>query len=153
MAVHWPWLYAVDAFSRFRRFSFPMSQVSILHKSTAGRYWPVRVADGPMTARYGIIKNASWEAAPLMVLKQVFTRGGRKMSGLFMLLSLHVQLITHIKRKLHFISYISQFIFNEYVFSYIVLVTEGHIKDDLSQDTTEFSKLLTLVLLPLKAIS
>ena len=24
---------------------------SILHKSTAGRYWPVRVADGPITAR------------------------------------------------------------------------------------------------------
>ena len=26
--------------------------VSILHKSTAGRYRPVRVADGPITARY-----------------------------------------------------------------------------------------------------
>ena len=26
--------------------------VSILHKSIAGRYRPVRVADGPITARY-----------------------------------------------------------------------------------------------------
>ena len=31
---------------------------SILYKSIAGRYRPVRVADGPITARYGIIKNA-----------------------------------------------------------------------------------------------
>ena len=34
--------------------------VSILHKSIAGRYLPVRVADGPITARCGFIKNASW---------------------------------------------------------------------------------------------
>ena len=34
--------------------------VSILHKSIAGRYRPVRVADGPITARYRFIKNASW---------------------------------------------------------------------------------------------
>ena len=33
--------------------------VSILYKSIAGRYRPVRVADGPITARYGFIKNAS----------------------------------------------------------------------------------------------
>ena len=31
---------------------------SIHYKSIAGRYWPVRVADGPITARYGFIKNA-----------------------------------------------------------------------------------------------
>ena len=37
------------------------SPVSILHKSIAGRYRPVRVADGPITARYRFIKNASWE--------------------------------------------------------------------------------------------
>ena len=37
------------------------SSVSILYKSIAGRYWPVRVADGPITARYRFIKNASWE--------------------------------------------------------------------------------------------
>ena len=34
--------------------------LSILHKSIAGRYRPVRVADGPITARYRFIKNASW---------------------------------------------------------------------------------------------
>ena len=34
--------------------------VSILYKSIAGRYRPVRIADGPITARYRFIKNASW---------------------------------------------------------------------------------------------
>ena len=34
--------------------------VSILYKSIAGRYRPARVADGPITARYRFIKNASW---------------------------------------------------------------------------------------------
>ena len=34
--------------------------VSILYKSIAGRYRPVRVADGPITAHYRFIKNASW---------------------------------------------------------------------------------------------
>ena len=34
--------------------------VSILYKSIAGRYRPVRVADGPITARYRFIKNAYW---------------------------------------------------------------------------------------------
>ena len=33
---------------------------SILYKSIAGRYQPVRVADGPITARYRFIKNAYW---------------------------------------------------------------------------------------------
>ena len=33
--------------------------VSILYKSIADRYRPVRVADGPMTARHRVIKNAS----------------------------------------------------------------------------------------------
>ena len=37
-----------------------MYPVSILYKSIAGRYRPVRVADGPITARYRFIKNASW---------------------------------------------------------------------------------------------
>ena len=37
------------------------SPVSIPYKSIAGRYRPVRVADGPITARYGFIKNANWE--------------------------------------------------------------------------------------------
>ena len=35
--------------------------VSILYKSIAGRHRPVRVADGPITARYRFIKNASWD--------------------------------------------------------------------------------------------
>ena len=35
---------------------------SILYKSIAARYRPVRVADGPITARYRFIKNAYWEA-------------------------------------------------------------------------------------------
>ena len=33
---------------------------SILYKSSAGRYRPVRVADGPITARCRFIKNAYW---------------------------------------------------------------------------------------------
>ena len=39
---------------------FSIYLVSSLHKSIAGRYRPVRVADGPITARYTFIKNASW---------------------------------------------------------------------------------------------
>ena len=35
--------------------------VSILYKSTAGRYRPVSYPDGPITARCRFIKNASWE--------------------------------------------------------------------------------------------
>ena len=38
----------------------PSCPVSILHKSIAGRYRPVRIADGPITARCRFIKNASW---------------------------------------------------------------------------------------------
>ena len=34
---------------------------SILYKSTAGRNRPVRVADGPITARCRFMKNAYWE--------------------------------------------------------------------------------------------
>ena len=36
--------------------------VSILHKSIAGRFRPVRVADGPITARGRFINNASWSS-------------------------------------------------------------------------------------------
>ena len=36
----------------------PPSQ--LLYKSIAGRYRPVRVADGPITARYRFIKNVYW---------------------------------------------------------------------------------------------
>ena len=35
--------------------------VSIIYKSTAGRYRPVNYPDGPITARYRFIKNAYWE--------------------------------------------------------------------------------------------
>ena len=42
--------------------------VSILYKSIAGRYRPVSVADGPITARYGFIKNASWVTVVAEVL-------------------------------------------------------------------------------------
>ena len=34
--------------------------VSILYKSIAGRYRPVSYPDGPITARYRFVKNASW---------------------------------------------------------------------------------------------
>ena len=38
--------------------------VSILYKSIADRYRPVRVADGPITTRYRFIKNTSGEKLP-----------------------------------------------------------------------------------------
>ena len=38
----------------------PTFKVSILYKSTAGRYRSIRVADEPITAHYGFIKTASW---------------------------------------------------------------------------------------------
>ena len=34
--------------------------VSILYKSIAGRYRPVRVADGPITTQYRFTKTAYW---------------------------------------------------------------------------------------------
>ena len=37
-----------------------MSPSSILYKSIAGRYRPVRVGDGPITARCRFMKNAHW---------------------------------------------------------------------------------------------
>ena len=37
-----------------------LASMSILYKPIAGRYRPVRVADGPITAHYRFIKNASW---------------------------------------------------------------------------------------------
>ena len=42
--------------------------VGILYDSIAGRYRPVRVADGPITARYRFIKNASWAVVKLLHL-------------------------------------------------------------------------------------
>ena len=40
------------------------SPVSILYKSIAGCYRPVSYPDGPITARYRFIKNASWVYVP-----------------------------------------------------------------------------------------
>ena len=45
-----------------------MCPVSILFKSIAGRYRPVRVADGPITAPYRFIKNASWVDDGLIIM-------------------------------------------------------------------------------------
>ena len=45
-----------------------MTPVSILYKSIAGRYRPVRVADGQITARYRFIKNASWDRPKAVLL-------------------------------------------------------------------------------------
>ena len=47
--------------------SFP---VSILYKSIAGRYRPVRVADRPITARCRFVKNASWVIGSCVINKQ-----------------------------------------------------------------------------------
>ena len=44
-------------FPAYTRTIYP---VSILHKSIVGRSRPVRVADGPRTARCRFVKNASW---------------------------------------------------------------------------------------------
>ena len=46
-------------------FSIPLIQEgqfpeSVQHKSIAGRYQPVRVADGPLKVRCRVIKNARW---------------------------------------------------------------------------------------------
>ena len=46
---------------KFESMYYGRSPVSILYKSIAGRYQPVSVADGPITARHRFIQNASWE--------------------------------------------------------------------------------------------
>ena len=55
------WIY-ISQLIRFARASNKISDfpVSIFYQSTAGSYRPVRVADGPITARCRLIKNASW---------------------------------------------------------------------------------------------
>ena len=51
-----------DTFIRAKySMKYMYNPISILHKSRAGRYRPVRVADGPLSARCRFIKNASWE--------------------------------------------------------------------------------------------
>ena len=47
--------------------------VSILYRSIAGRYRPVRVANGPITARFRFIKNASWVV--FFLLRIMFVNG------------------------------------------------------------------------------
>ena len=46
-------------------------QASILYKSIAGRYRPVRVADGPIMARYRFIKNAYGVSASVLLVPQL----------------------------------------------------------------------------------
>ena len=46
---------------------FTIIPVSILRKSISGRHRPVRVADGPMTARCRFTKNASWDADLVLI--------------------------------------------------------------------------------------
>ena len=41
--------------------------VSIPRKSIAGRYRPVRVADGPITTRCRFIKNANWGMTKILL--------------------------------------------------------------------------------------
>ena len=65
-AIVWPFKYHYISRAAFRPLGRRKSllwcnPVSILYKSTAGRSRPVRVADGPITARCRFIKNASWE--------------------------------------------------------------------------------------------
>ena len=45
--------------------------VSILYNSIAGRYRPVSYPDGPITARYRFIKNASRDISSLQILKNL----------------------------------------------------------------------------------
>ena len=42
--------------------------VSILHKSIEGCYRPVRVADGPITARCRFMRNASWVGVRTVII-------------------------------------------------------------------------------------
>ena len=39
---------------------YDYNPVSVLRKSISGRHRPVRLADGPMTARCRFTKNSSW---------------------------------------------------------------------------------------------
>ena len=45
--------------------------VSILYKPIADRYRPVRVADGPITARYRFLKNTSWDVSGWILLTEI----------------------------------------------------------------------------------
>ena len=45
---------------------FALIPAGIFYKSTAGRYRPVSYPDGPITARYRIIKNAGWDTTKFL---------------------------------------------------------------------------------------
>ena len=57
----------------FNAKSLSISPISILYKSTAGRYQPVRVADRPITARCWFIKNAYWGYRKALCIKVPYT--------------------------------------------------------------------------------
>ena len=71
-----------------------MNPVSILYKSKASRYRPIRVADGPITARYRFIKNASWLNAGESVFTAKFLTGSICLYSVFKLLATDEQNIT-----------------------------------------------------------
>ena len=56
--------------------------ISILYKSIAGRYRPIRVADGPITARYRFMKNASWTVQVQISLRFCAVCSGPALSAL-----------------------------------------------------------------------
>ena len=52
--------------------NFRLCPVSILHKSIAGRYRPVSIADGPITTRCRFIKNANLGGLWLWLFLAIF---------------------------------------------------------------------------------
>ena len=54
------WTFDLRVYEKVFCFCYCCVLVRILNKSIAGRFRPVRVADGPISARYRFIKNASW---------------------------------------------------------------------------------------------
>ena len=73
------------------------SLVSILHKSIAGRYRPVRLADGPITARYIFVKNASWELKPSSTPPPVIYYGQFQRGTFIMVLIVKCPIVFHLQ--------------------------------------------------------
>ena len=67
----------------------PTYPASILYKSSAGRYRPVRVADGPITARYRFMKNAYWVDTQCLTL--LCNQKNRFILKYYILLSLYIK--------------------------------------------------------------
>ena len=66
MEVRKPWIFphvheANQYNNHYYKWCYPSKHSTKIYSSTAGRYRPVRVADGPTTARCRFIKNASWD--------------------------------------------------------------------------------------------